>query len=405
MLFNKNPSLFKNFLTIWLCHLIMDFQLGIWPAFKILAGLDLAKAGLIAGLSMLIGESCQLFFGYLSDQGHSKKLATAGLVLAGSISLAAYTSNYYLLFVIMLGTYLGSSSFHPAAIGMVGSWSEKRKGFFVALFASGGMIGSAFSQGIFSKSFVLFNGHTLIFLFPVLCLGIYFYFHPFPPPKRRDIKVNLRELLEAIRPHKFELGKLYLMQVGMQSIILSFIFLLPDVLHFREYEEWFCLGGGHFCFVMGSALMSVPMGHFSDRYTHRSVLIVVILASLLTFYFFLLAGPLSNLYTGILLFILGGSMGVIHPIIVAAGNGLVPPHTSSFVSALLMGGASCLGSLGIIAAGNMAALITYVPPISALEVMGFMYLIIVFLLFQLKEKGSDEKNVFGKQKQITCMIT
>lgn len=387
---NRYP-LFQSFFVIWLGHLILDFMLGVWPVFKILAELDLAKAGLIAGIGMFVGEGSQLLFGFLSDRGYHKKLIIAGILLASSVSFLAYSKSYLLLFLLILFTYIGAGAFHPAAAGMVGSWSNARKGIYLTLFSSGGMAGSALSQSIFSKSFEFFNGHTLIFLIPAAFLGIWFYFHSFPPQKLSEKKVNLRRFLKWIKPQKKELVTLYLTQVFMQSLIFSFIFLLPDILYLRGYEEWFCLGGAHFCFVIGSALMSVPAGYFADRYSHRSVLIVAVLASVLGFYFFLLTSPLSTLMTAFLLIGMGGCMGILHPVIVAAGNGLVPVHASSVISASLMGGASCLAGFGLIATGFMADMFTHESPIKALEILGILFTIIIFLIFQLPKVGEVDK--------------
>ena len=62
--FLKSSSLVKNNLLILVvCHFVLDFFTGIWPIYKTIAGIDMAKAGLIAGITGFIGEALQLFFG------------------------------------------------------------------------------------------------------------------------------------------------------------------------------------------------------------------------------------------------------------------------------------------------------------------------------------------------------
>lgn len=67
------PTLKKSLALLFVSHLILDFFTGIWPIYKTIAQIDLAKAGLIAGLSGFIGEFLQIFFGYFSDRGYRKK--------------------------------------------------------------------------------------------------------------------------------------------------------------------------------------------------------------------------------------------------------------------------------------------------------------------------------------------
>ena len=381
-----SSSLYKSFVGIWFGHLILDFMLGVWPAYKTLAGIDFAIAGLIGGIGMFMGESSQLFFGFLSDRGYHRILITVGIVLTSCISFIACTDNYLILLILMILTYLGSGAFHPAAAGMVGSWSSTRKGLFLMLFASGGLAGAAMSQGVFAAVYNYFKGNTLIFLVPVICLGVWFYFHSFPPQRISTKCIDLQRVLKWIKPHRRELILLYIAQVFMQSVMASFVFLLPDVLFIRGYDQWFCLGGAHCCFIMGAALMSVPAGHFSDKYSYRSVLMAAVLFSVLFFYFFLLAGSFSHIFTGILLFVMGGCMGIINPLIVAAGNRLVPVHASSIISAFLMGAASCMAGLGIVSSGLMASSFFEEPTIKALEVMGGLYLVSIFLIFKMQGK-------------------
>ena len=256
----------------------------------------------------------------------------------------------------------------------------------MTVFSSGGMAGAAISQAVFTKSYHFFNGHTILLLAPICCVAIWIVCHSFPPRKPCDKKVNLKRILKWIRPQRAEILFLFFSQVFMQAIMLGFVFLLPDVLSLRGYESWFCLGGAHFAFIMGAAIMSVPAGYMADLHNHRSVLLGAVLISVIGFYFFLIAGTLSIPLTALLLFGMGGCMGIINPLIVAAGNGLVPVHASSFISALLMGGATSIGSLGLVFSGLIAGYFTDEPPIKALQILGISYTLIIFLIFKLSDK-------------------
>lgn len=370
-------------------------MLGVWPVFKILANIDLQTAGLIACFGLLVGEGSQIFFGFFCARGASQKgLMAFGILMTGSIIALSYTENSIFLFVLMLMTYIGAGAFHPAAAGMVGQWSLKRKGLFLTIFSSGGMVGAAISQVTFTKSYYLFNAQPLPLLLPLLSIFVWMVFHSFPESQKKFKSASLKKILGWLIPKRKEILILFLTQVCMQAIMLGFVFLLPDVLSLRGYESWFCLGGAHCAFVMGAAVMSIPAGYLVDRYHYRNVLVTTILISLVGFYFFLIAGTFSIPITALLLFGMGGCMGVVNPVIVAAGNTLVSNEASSFISALFMGGATSIGSIGLAFSGFAASYFTQEPAIQALELLGICFAFIIFLLFQLTTSSQLENEQF-----------
>lgn len=384
---NRFRNIFLGFTAIWFGHLILDFMLGIWPVYKTLAHLNLAKAGWIAGIGMFLGEGSQLLFGLLSDRGYQRKLVALGLGLVSCVALLAYTNSYVLLFGLMLCTYMGSGAFHPAAIGLVGNWSASRKGVYVALFSSGGMAGEAISQRLFSHSFEVFEGQTFIFLIPTITLMVWCYLQRFPLPASCSVsKLSFKEQLQLMTPNKKELGMLYSVQVLLRAIVLSFGFLLPDILCERCHVNWFCLGGGHGCYIMGSALMSVPAGYLSDRYGIKRVLSCAVACSFITFSLFIFSPLLSLTQTAILLFAFGACTGIVSPLIIAAGTRLVPPQACGLVSGLLMGVATCIASLSIIITGSLTIWLGNQVPSSALGPLGVLYFIVFFLLWRLADK-------------------
>src|SRR5262245_61254312 len=88
-------SLGVVFFFICLGHFCVDFMIGVWPVFKTMMQLDLAKAGLLASLCALIGETFQSVSGTLSDRGYQKMLIMCGVALAAVSALFSYTSSYF----------------------------------------------------------------------------------------------------------------------------------------------------------------------------------------------------------------------------------------------------------------------------------------------------------------------
>src|ERR1700722_12692062 len=101
------PTITRSLLILWVSHLFLDFCTGIWPIYKTISGIDLAKAGLIAGLSGFIGVALQICFGFFSDRGYRKKLMMLGLCLSSCILLITFAtdtlSSFFILLLLMLG--------------------------------------------------------------------------------------------------------------------------------------------------------------------------------------------------------------------------------------------------------------------------------------------------------------
>jgi MFS transporter, FSR family, fosmidomycin resistance protein len=372
------PTLGKSLFLLWSSHLLLDFFTGIWPIYKTIAGIDLAKAGLIAGLSGFFGEILQLFFGYFSDRGFRKKIIVLGLILASCVLWITFTSNLLVSFFILLLLMLGSGSYHPAAVGFAGLLSSERKGRNILFFASGGAMGLAISQLAFTKALDLCGGHALVVLIPVFLLITVIAFYPMQEQgdnRRLSFKEFTQPLLRAKRP----LLLLYITQVFNFTLMTAFMFLLPDLMRSKGCHTWLCMGGGHLCFVLGGAMAMVPAGYLCDKYGHKPVLLMTIFSALLLLYSFLIQPEHSLEKTVLFLSALGGFMGTVNPIIVSWGNKLVPESPST-VSGLLMGCAWCLANLGATWAGLLAKAVTFEPMTTTLCLLGLLLVMGFFLI-------------------------
>jgi len=375
----------KSLFLLWLSHLFVDFFTGIWPIYKTIAAIDIAEAGLIAGITGFLGESFQIFFGHLCDRGHRKKIMILGLVLASSILWITFCNNNYSSFFVLLLLMLGSGSFHPAAAGMAGSLSKVYKGRTILFFASGGAIGLGISQLAFTHLLDVFEGHAIIALLPVFAVFLFLAFHRFPEIKSPAAPFSLKGFFEPLKPMKKPLTLLYFSQVANQAIVMSFMFMLPDLLQARGCHSWLCLGGGHLCFIIGSAVTMFPAGILCDRIGQKAVLTTVLISALTLFYFFISQNQLSLPATGLLLGTLGAFLGIINPIIVSWGNRLVPEHPSS-VSALLMGFAWCIGNLAPILAGVLVKMFAANGYVISISLMGLCIFVTLMLILAVPKE-------------------
>ena len=379
----------KTMLILWLAHIVMDFFTGIWPIYKTIAQIDLAKAGLIAGVSGFLGEILQLGFGYFCDRGYRKIILMIGITLASCIVWITFTSSLFGSFWILLLLMLGSGSFHPAGMGYAGGLSKEHKGKTILLFSSGGALGLGISQIVFTKVFHSFNGHALILLAPVAAILILIASHRFPDLQQTR-PLSKKELIAPLIASWKPLSLLYCAQITSYSISLAFLFLLPDLMAGKSSSQWLIMGGSHLCFILGSAMVLPFIGALTDRIGTKKVLLTAIVGSMLLLYTLLRTPELSSLAAITLLISLGGFMQSINPLIVSWGHKLVPESPST-ISALLMGFAWCFTSFGPTCAGFLCRRFQEGAVVKTLSMMGaLLILTFLFILFMRTEQEEEE---------------
>lgn len=378
----------KSLLLLWLAHMFMDFFTGIWPIYKTVAQIDIVQAGLIAGISGFCGEILQIIFGYLCDRGHRQKILFLGLATASAVLWITFTSSIFGCFILMLLLMIGSSAFHPAAAGFAGALSPGQKGKTILFFASGGAIGLGISQIVFTSLMGKFNGHAIVLLVPVMAVLALTFFHRFPHIAETGPKTNLRRFFDPIMHCRRSLTLLYFAQVANQGFIYAFMFLMPDLLMERASHTWLTFGGGHCCFILGSALTMIPAGILCDRFGQKKILFTVVLGATALLYLFL-HQPFASLTSNIILLTsLGAFLGIVNPIIISWGNFLVPQSPST-VSAILMGFAWCVAYFGPTCAGYMCGLYSQNAYLITLSIMGTLLIVISFLVFLLPDPRKE----------------
>jgi FSR family fosmidomycin resistance protein-like MFS transporter len=192
---------------------------------------------------------------------------------------------------------------------------------------------------------------------------------------------------------------LYSTQVLNFTLFTAFIFLLPDLMRSKGCHDWFCMGGGHLCFILGSALIMIPVGYLCDKYSNKTVILFMMSLAIITLYTFLTQAELLHWQTAVFLAFLGGFMGTINPILVSWGNKLVPENPST-VSGLLMGFAWCLSNFGAAWAGLIAKRTAVNPIPTALSILAILLIIGLFLVLfiprmrELPTLTTEEEKVF-----------
>lgn len=381
-------SVYLTVLFLWCGHFLIDMMLGVWPVYKSLAHLDLAKAGLVVAVGAFLGEGSQLIFGSLSDHGYRKPIILMGIFMGTASVFLPYSTAYPVLFTLYLLTCIGSGAFHPSAAGLANSLIPERRGVLMATFASGGSFGLAFSQIIFTSMYESVPDQIYLLAIPGICLvGCMWMLYRAPPTaaNKEGHKINVKDFVALFK--RSEMRYLYISQVANQSILWGLIFILPDALKTLGHFDWVCYGGGHMCLILGGAAMMIPSGYLADKYSARNVLLYSSLAACVIFYFILFSGGISMTLVLLALFSLGASLAIANPVAVALGVRYVP-HQPGVVSAFLMGLVWCLSeALGPGGVGIVSTLFEDYAPVKALAILGGFFLINIYATIRLPKEA------------------
>lgn len=369
-------------------HFLVDFMLGIWPAYKTLLGIDLTEAGLIVAVSAALGESFQFISGPLTDRGYGGRMVLLGVLLTAGMGLLGYTTNPLSCFILVQFTYIGSAFFHPAAGALTVILCDKRRSFFLGLFAASGAAGLSLGQTVFYYVYENFQGHTLILALPALLLvGLNF------SRTARDLSMasprtrfKFRDIATLMSDRHFQY--LYVSAVGVSIAVWSTVFLLPDLLTSQLCPDWVAFGGGHAAFMLGGAVLTVLFGRLGDSFGPRSISVCTLSFSVAAFFPLLLLYEAPPSLTLLLLFLAGGTLTTYTALALSLGNQIVVGQPG-LVSTCLMGMAWIVAEgVGPLTAGFLA---TYLGPAGSLACTYSTVLISIFCLMKISvAKKSQE---------------
>lgn len=149
----------KKMSKIWLsgAHFINDIYTGflnpIMPFLSVKLGISMAVATIILSMSHIFSSLLQPIFGFYADKIRKRIFVFVGLILTSLfIPLAPVANTVSGMVVFIIFGSLGSSFFHPQALGfanlLAGRDKSKYLGVFIAMGTLGYSLGPLFSSAI-----------------------------------------------------------------------------------------------------------------------------------------------------------------------------------------------------------------------------------------------------------------
>jgi len=385
---------------------MVDFMgMSVWPVYKALAGLDVAKAGWIATVVGMGGTALQPLFGSIADRFGPRRvillgaLLTSFAMLLGPLadyraaldgrlpSLFGLSGFYLVVFMILAAGRIGQDMFHPAGAGLAGSFSVRRGTTFLSIFIAIGSIGYGLSQIGFRTAYNNFGHHTEILLLPAAMLWAFVWLWCRPVEIARSERISIIRSLRALRLVAGQILVLFLILAISSGVMSGLFFLMPEFADEKGYPAWIGQGGAFGLIVFGATVFMVPMGHLADRIGRRRMLMVMMILSAVCYHAIVrITLPVPAF---VLFCIVGGAfLGTVNPLGVSFGQRIASPENVSIVSAILMGWAWCLGSTVPSIVGELYQYLGHNAS-NALILLGGANVLMVLLGFLLP-KGADD---------------
>lgn len=249
---------------IWLCgaHFINDIYTGflnpIMPFIAEQVKISMPVATIILSCSHIFSSLLQPYFGFFADKIKKRALIFWGLIFTSVfISFAPASKNIFIMILFIIFGSLGSSLYHPQALGLISKFSTSNVAKNMGIFIAMGTLG--FSMGpLFSSVIAQYFGLDKM---PVLCvLGVVWAFLMFKTvPKFSDNiekpqNINLKQAFYDILSNK-RLNILNIIAMLKSLITTSCSILLPFLWKSQGYSK-FQIGAALFSFLFLGGIAS-----------------------------------------------------------------------------------------------------------------------------------------------------
>ncbi len=342
-------DLYANFLPVYL------------PLLRETLGLNLTLVAVLSTVFTVTASFSQLGFGLLADRMPRWNFVLWGPLLTGGfMSVIGVLPGYGWVLGALVLAALGTAMFHPQATALSGRIFAGRKGLYVSLFISAGMLGFSLGPALMALWLDRFSLEASPWaLLPLVALGALLArllravavpaASSLPSPAASAAAgAEAPPQAQGQGQGRAALALLWGLVVLRHTVLLSFLTFLVILLQGRGFDY---LAGS--LSLVGFLFVSVPSGllggFLSDRFGRWPVTVVTLWTGFLAMLGFLLTSGWPSLT---LLLLGGGLLSASNPVIVAHAQELLPRNAGT-ASALVMGVAWGVSGLMVTAVGAL----------------------------------------------------
>lgn len=321
---------------IWLssAHFINDVYTGmlnpIMPFIALKLGISMAIATIIVSLSHIFASLLQPIFGFFADNITRRAFIFWGLIATSLfISLAPSANHVFTLLIFIILGSLGSSFFHPQALGLAVRFSTgdmvKNMGIFIGL----GTLGYSFGP-IVSAAVAQFVGlHSMPFLaIPgIVVAGLMFYFVPKISSgenvkKHSDFINAFKEIFSNRR-----LNILNIIAILKTLVTTSSSILLPFLWRNMGYKP-FKIGVALFAFSFAAGIGSFISKNVENKLGAKFVLAFSMISTFPLMILFALMYKMFPQVTFVVFVLMGFCTGMAMPVTMVMAQSTLPQYKS-----------------------------------------------------------------------------
>ena len=322
---------------VWLsgAHFINDIYTGvlnpIMPFIAAKISISMAAATIILTISHIFSSLLQPLFGYFADNIVKRSFIFWGLILSSIfIPLSALAHNPFILVLFIIIGSIGSSLFHPQALGFASRFADKdNAGKAMAVFVAMGTLG--YSCGpVVSSAITQFLGMPKMPLMTIF--GFFWAFVMFscvpklslvePVISKIDFKTAFRKILTN---RKLNILNIIAM---LKTMIMSACFILLPFLWKNMGYKPFYIGMALFLFIFAGGIGSLVSSFIERKIGAANVFYISMISTLPLMILFILLYS-SHPTLSLLVFIIMGFITMMAtPVTMIMAQNVLPEYKS-----------------------------------------------------------------------------
>lgn len=332
---NKLPQNKKA--IVWLCggHFINDIYTGvlnpIMPFIAAKIGITMAIATIILTVSHIFSSLLQPLFGYFADNIVKRSFIFWGLILSSIfIPLSALAHNPFILVLFIIFGSIGSSLFHPQALGFVSKFADKgNTGKAMAVFVAMGTLGYSFGP-IISSAITQFLGMPRMPLMTILGILWAFLMFAFVPKLSLSepviSKIDFKTAFKRILTNR----KLNILNViaMLKTMIMSACFILLPFLWKNMGYKPFYIGMALFMFIFAGGIGSLISSNLEKRIGAANVFYISMISTLPLMILFILTCSSHPAISLVIFVVMGFITMMATPVTMVMAQNVLPEYKS-----------------------------------------------------------------------------
>lgn len=303
----------------------------IMPFIAAKIGISMAIATIVLTVSHIFSSLLQPLFGFFADIICKRSFIFWGLILSSIfIPLSALSNNIALLVGCIIIGSIGSSFFHPQALGLAarfaqGNESAKAMGIFLAMGTLGYSLGPIISSGI--SQFFGMGKMPFMTIFGIIWAAAMFKFVPKLSAIETDKpKIDFKNAFKRILTNR----KLNILNIiaMLKTMIMSSCFILLPFLWKNNGHKPFYIGLALFLFIFAGGIGSLVSSKLEKTIGAANVFYISMISTLPLMILFILTYQKFQLISLIIFIIMGFITMMATPVTMVMAQKVIPEYKS-----------------------------------------------------------------------------